>query len=140
MLRVTDNIEIPLSEITIEAIRAAGPGGQHVNKASTAIHLRFDVGNSEALPDELKERVLAYPDRRISADGIIVIKSRRFRSREKNRQDALERLADLIEKAAAKRQPRIPTRPGKKAKRKRLESKSRRGSLKRLRQPPRDRE
>lgn len=140
MLRVNDDIEIPLSEITVEAIRAAGPGGQHVNKVSSAVHLRFDLNKSEALPEELKRRLLELPDRRISADGIVVIKCRRFRSREKNRQDALERLAELIRKAAEKRKPRIATRPAARARQKRLDEKAKRGSLKRLRRPPEERD
>lgn len=140
MLRVNDDIEIPLTEITVEAIRAAGPGGQHVNKVSSAVHLRFDLNKSEALPEELKRRLLEMPDRRISADGIVVIKCRRFRSREQNRQDALERLAELIRKAAEKRKPRIATRPAAGARQKRLDEKAKRGSLKRLRRAPEERD
>lgn len=140
MLKVSDKLSIPMAEIRIDAIRAAGPGGQHVNKVSSAVHLRFDVPASAAMPDDLKRRLLAYPDRRISADGVIVIKSQRFRSREKNRADALGKLADLINKAAARKKPRIPTRPGAGARQKRLDDKTKRGRVKRLRKAPPERE
>lgn len=140
MLKVSDELSIPLTEIRIDAIRAAGPGGQNVNKVSSAVHLRFDVRASAAIPDELKVRLLAWPDRRISADGIIVIKSQRFRSQEKNREDALGKLAELINRAAARKKPRIPTRPGASAKQRRLNQKTKRGKVKKLRQAPPDRE
>ena len=132
-LDVLDSIRIPMSEIRLTAIRSQGAGGQNVNKVSSAIHLRFDVQNSAAVPDRIKARLLKMPDHRISSDGVIVIKSQAYRTQERNRQAALSRLADLIRSAAPEKKSRIATRPSKQAKLKRLEDKSRRGSLKRTR-------
>ena len=132
MLIISDQIHIPENEIQCEAIRAQGKGGQNVNKVSTAIHLRFDIYNS-SLPDDYKEKLSALKDRRISKDGIIVIKAQRFRRQEKNREDALERLKVLILKSMIKQKKRKPTRPSKNAKLKRLDSKTRQGKIKELR-------
>ncbi|MFP6807612.1 MAG: alternative ribosome rescue aminoacyl-tRNA hydrolase ArfB [Pseudomonadales bacterium] len=123
---------IPEKEIELSAIRASGPGGQNVNKVSSAIHLRFDVRRS-SLSETLKTRVLALTDYRISSDGIIVIKAQRFRSQDKNRSDALSRLNDLLLKANIRQKVRRKHRVSKKAKAKRLDNKKRQGNQKNLR-------
>ncbi len=133
MLFLNRHVTIPASEIEIHYTHAQGPGGQHVNKAATAVHLRFDFLRSPSLPEEWKERLLAASDRRISAEGVIVIKAGRFRSQEQNREDALARLADLIRAATAVRKKRRPTAPTKSSQQKRLNSKTRAGQTKTLR-------
>ncbi|MCH8303074.1 MAG: aminoacyl-tRNA hydrolase [Proteobacteria bacterium] len=133
MLKINDDLLIPESEIDLTAIRAQGPGGQNVNKVSSAIHLRFDIANSPTLGEDLKQRLLQLNDRRISKSGVAVIKSRRFRNQDKNREDARGRLADLIRKALVEQKPRKKTRPSRKAKEKRLQDKSRRSRLKQSR-------
>ena len=136
MLEISESLLIPLSEIDMTAIRAQGAGGQNVNKVATAIHLRFDVVASRALTDEIRNKLLAFPDRRISAEGVIVIKAQRFRSQDKNRDDALGRLRTLIKKALVMRKPRKKTRPRKTARMQRLDDKTRRGQLKQMRNKP----
>ncbi|MBT8083093.1 MAG: aminoacyl-tRNA hydrolase [Gammaproteobacteria bacterium] len=135
-LPITDTLSIPLAEIDMQAVRSQGAGGQNVNKLSTAIHLRFDVRNSPSLPSGVRARLLASGDRRISNDGILILKSQDSRSQERNRQAALRRLAGVIRAATVQRTPRIPTRPGKATRDKQLDAKSRRGNLKRLRGKP----
>jgi len=132
-LDISDTIRIPMAEIHTTAIRSQGAGGQNVNKVATAIHLRFDVQNSTAIPDRIKLRLLSMSDHRITDDGVIIIKSQAYRSQDRNRQAALSRLTELLQSALREPKRRIKTRPSKKAKQKRLEQKNRRGALKRTR-------
>ncbi len=130
MLRINDNISIPPGEIEISAIRSQGAGGQNVNKVSSAIHIRFNVRASTALSDENKQRLLRVKDQRLSNEGVIVIKSQRYRSQDKNRSDALEKLSEMIRKALTEKKPRKPTKPTKKSRDERLDEKTKRGRLK----------
>ena len=137
-LRVTDSLQIPISEIEMTAVRSPGAGGQNVNKVATAIHLRFDIRNSPTLPDDVRERLLGSGDQRISSAGVLVIKASESRSQERNRQAALLRLAETVRGATITQARRIPTRPSKATRKKRLDEKSRRGQIKRTRAKPTD--
>ncbi|MBH0189636.1 MAG: aminoacyl-tRNA hydrolase [Nitrospira sp.] len=132
MLRISSHVVLPDSEIEIHAVRSQGAGGQHVNKVSTAIHLRFDI-KSSSLPPFYKEELLKLRDHRISEEGVITIKAQQHRSQERNREDALERLSLLIHSVAIPKKKRKPTKPTKGSQNRRIEGKKRQGRLKQLR-------
>ena len=130
MIRVTDDIAIDERDIREDFVRSSGPGGQNVNKVATAVQLRFDVANSRALPDAVRRRLVRIAGKRLTDDGVLILDARRFRTRERNRQDGLDRLIALIRKAARKPTPRRRTRPTAGSKQRRLETKRRRSSTK----------
>lgn len=135
MLILSPHLRIPEDELAFSAIRAQGAGGQNVNKVSSALHLRFDI-RASSLPESLKTRLLASADRRISKDGVIVIKAQRHRTQEKNRADALARLSEMILAANSVQKKRKPTRPTRGSQRRRMDSKTRHGRTKALRRKP----
>jgi len=134
MIQVTKDIQLDEKEIHEDFIRSSGPGGQNVNKVSTAVQLRFDVLRSPSLAEAVRQRLMKLAGRRLTTDGILIIDARRFRHQELNRQDALNRLLELIRKAAEKPKRRIKTAPTLASRQRRLESKIRRGEKKQLRQ------
>ncbi len=133
MLQVTPTLAIPDAELVERFVRSAGPGGQNVNKVSTAVELRFDVAGSPSLPEHVRERLLARRDRRLTDEGVLVLSAQRFRTQDRNREDARERLAALIAAATVAPKKRIATTPSKGAKERRLGAKRERASVKRQR-------
>ena len=133
MIRVNAEIELDEREIQEDFVRASGPGGQNVNKVSTAVQLRFDVARSPSLPDPVRARLIALGGRRVTQDGVLIIEAERYRSQRRNRDDALERLIELIREACEVDKPRRPTRPTLASRKRRLDSKQRRGETKKLR-------
>jgi ribosome-associated protein len=133
MIRVNPQIELDEREIQEEFVRASGPGGQNVNKVSTAVQLRFDVARSPSLPDPVRERLVRLAGRRVTQDGVLIIEAERYRSQRRNRDDALERLIELIREACEQDKPRRPTRPTLASRKRRLDGKQRRGETKKLR-------
>ena len=135
MIRVTAAILLDEREIEEHFVRASGPGGQNVNKVASAVQLRFDVRHSPSLPEPVRKRLEALAGRRLTQAGVLIVSAQRHRTQEANRRDALQRLADLIRRAAVPPAPRKPTKPTAAARRRRLEAKTRRAALKRLRRP-----
>ena len=136
MIQITETISIKENEIQEEFVLASGPGGQNVNKVATAVKLRFDAAHSPSLPEDVRERLIRLAGKRLTEEGVIVIDARRFRSQDRNRQDARERLAALIRKAAQRPKPRRKTRPTPASIERRLEDKHRRSQIKRVRRAP----
>jgi len=132
MLKVSSNITMPESEIELQSIRAQGSGGQKVNKTSSAVHLRFDI-KASSLPEFYKQKLLALRDSRISKEGVLIIKAQQYRTLEQNRQDALDRLLQLIKDATTIEKTRRPTKPTRSSQRKRMDSKTKHSRLKQLR-------
>lgn len=133
MISVTPGIALDENEIELSFIRASGPGGQNVNKVSTAVQLRFDVLRSTSLPPGVRERLRVLAGKRVSREGVLIITAHRFRSQDQNRRDAIERLVALIQQAAVPRKTRRATRPTRSSRERRLEGKRHRGHIKRLR-------
>jgi len=134
MLQITPTLTIPDDELTFTFVRSSGPGGQNVNKVATATQLRFDVRNSPSLPEEVKARLIKLAGYRMTQDGILVVEAKRYRTQEQNRADAEQRLVTLIQKALVRPKRRRSTRPSAASQARRIESKKRRGRIKRIRQ------
>jgi ribosome-associated protein len=130
MISVSRSIRIPEREVQLRFVRGSGPGGQNVNKVASAVELRFDVKHTRALTEEVRDRLILHSGKKLNSDGVLVIRARRFRSQERNRQDAIERLVRLVQKAALRQKPRRRTKPTRASGERRLESKKRRSSTK----------
>lgn len=133
MIKVNKNIAIRESELTFNFIRSSGPGGQNVNKVSTAVQLRFDISGSGALPEDVKARLKSIAGRKVTKEGTLIIEAKRYRTQEKNRQDAIERFTDLVEKASKKNKKRVNTNPTAGSKLRRIESKKKLSEKKKMR-------
>ncbi|MBT2119439.1 aminoacyl-tRNA hydrolase [Dyella sp. LX-66] len=133
MLIVSRSLALPETELTERFLRADGPGGQHVNRTESAVELRFDVAHSPSLPDAVRERLLARRDRRLTDDGVLVIQARRFRDQGRNREDARERLVEIIRDVLVPPKPRVATKPSRASKERRLVGKQQRGKIKQTR-------
>jgi ribosome-associated protein len=136
VIQITPTLALDENELQISFVQASGPGGQNVNKVATAAQLRFDAARSPSLPPEVRERLIELAGKMATQDGWLVIHARRYRTQERNRQDAVDRLVQLIERAARPPKPRRPTKPSRAARRRRLENKRKRSEVKRLRKPP----
>ena len=133
MLEITDTLSIPDDELSERFVRSSGPGGQNVNKVATAVELRFDIAASAVLPDAVRERLLAKRDRRVTTEGVLVLSAQRFRTQERNREDARERLAAFIASGLKAPTPRVATRPTRASKQRRLDAKRERSTIKKTR-------
>lgn len=138
VLKISNQITIPQSELSFDFIRASGPGGQNINKVSSAVQLRFDVLNSAALPEQVKQRLLKLTGKRISSEGVLLIEAKRYRNQERNKQDSLDRLAGLIQKALQEPKKRKKTQPSRAEKERHLAEKRKRSQLKSSRQTVRE--
>ncbi len=135
VIPITSNLSLAESELQLDFVRSSGPGGQNVNKVSTAVQLRFDAAHSPSLPEEVRQRLMRLAGSRLTSEGVVMIDAHRFRTQEQNRRDAVQRLIQLVRRAAHRPRPRRPTKPTAESRRKRLEAKRRRSTVKQTRRP-----